>query len=629
MKSYFWFLTILFVCFMFVVPSAVQAEPMKNVIVMISDGCGDNQIQATDMYWGSNQDYENFPVRLHMCNYSWTTLQGDPVGYNTSLAWTDFNYMLLRPTDSASAATAMSTGVKNRDNEINVDPIDRHRLFTVTERAKQLGKSAGVITTVEWSHATPAGFAAHNVNRNNYSQIAIEMLDSCNLDVIMGAGHPLYDDNNTLRSTPNYSFVGGQTKWNQLVNGTTTLGWTLIQDRSEFQSIMSGPTPDRLCGTFKCATTSQQARTPLEGYNTPVAPYTIPMNNVPTLAEMSRGALNVLDNNPSGFFLMIEGGAIDWACHANQHGRLIEEETDFNNAVSAVIDWVEANSNWNETMLIVTGDHETGYLWGINSGVPSTFNSLISNGVGQLPSMWYYGTNHSNQLIPFFAKGEGSQYFSQFSTRNDPVRGAYIDNTDVARVVFGYYDHILAVELSSFEAISSDDRVNLNWATASETDNEKFEIFRDGSLVAAIASQGNSSNSQYYSWTDYQVLQGKTYAFSLSAVDVNGQRKELGSRTVTVNGINSAEVSRFALYQVYPNPFNPTAQIAFDLPMSCDVTLEVYNPIGQKVSTLLNGNQSSGRYTVTFDASNMTSGLYFCKLSAQGFESIQKMVLMK
>ncbi len=83
---------------------------------------------------------------------------------------------------------------------------------------------------------------------------------------------------------------------------------------------------------------------------------------------MVEGALNVLDDNPKGFFLMVEGGAIDWAGHSNLSGRLIEEEGDFLDAVSAVIEWVDTQSSWNDTLLIVTGDHETGYLTGAGSG---------------------------------------------------------------------------------------------------------------------------------------------------------------------------------------------------------------------------------------------------------------------
>ena len=95
-----------------------------------------------------------------------------------------------------------------------------------------------------------------------------------------------------------------------------------------------------------------------------------PLNTtVPSLALMTKGALNVLDNDPDGFFVMIEGGAVDWANHANQLGRLIQEQNDFNDAVDVAIDWIKANGGFEKNLLIVTGDHETGYLDGSQPGV--------------------------------------------------------------------------------------------------------------------------------------------------------------------------------------------------------------------------------------------------------------------
>ncbi len=97
-------------------------------------------------------------------------------------------------------------------------------------------------------------------------------------------------------------------------------------------------------------------------------PFVVPLiDTVPTLEEMTKAALNILDDDPDGLFLMIEGGAVDWASHANQSGRMIEEHIDFDNSVQAVVDWVQKNSNWGETLLIVTSDHETGYLTGPGS----------------------------------------------------------------------------------------------------------------------------------------------------------------------------------------------------------------------------------------------------------------------
>jgi hypothetical protein len=350
------------------------------------------------------------------------------------------------------------------------------------------------------------------------------------------------------------------------------------------------------------------------------------MNNVPSLAEMSRGAINVLDNNANGFFLMIEGGAIDWAGHANQHGRLIEEETDFNNAVDAVIAWVEANSNWSETLLIVTGDHETGYLWGPTHGA---FNEVVNNGPATLPSMWYNSTNHSNALIPLFAKGNGAFYLNSFAVNTDPVRGRYIDNTDVARLMFGSMDQTLAVELNSFDVMPAADHVSVAWSTASETNNARFEVSRNGSVVASVVSQGNSASGNDYTWTDADVRTGSDYTYTLTSIDLDGRREELASRSVTLNGTAATVISDYTLFQNYPNPFNPTTQIVFDMPQSGPVELAVYNPLGQKVATLFSGSSAAGHHTVNFDGSNLSAGIYYYTMTTAEFSATRKMLLLK
>jgi alkaline phosphatase len=312
----------------------------------------------------------------------------------------------------------------------------------VTDRASALGKSVGVVTSVSWSHATPACYLAHNISRRNYTEIAQEMLGS-DAAIIMGCGNPDFDNNHqpATPSAPNdWRYVGGETQWNDLLTGNTD--WALIQSRAEFQALMVDPNPPpRVCGTAQCRLTLQQRRTTVAGEEAggTALPYTAPLNDVPTLEEITQGALNVLDENPRGFLLMVEGGAIDWTGHSSQMGRLIEEQTEFNNAVDAVIAWVESNSNWDETLVIVTGDHECGYLWGPGSGPPHTFNEIVDNGAGNLPGGWFYSDSHSNSLIPLYAKGAAALRFLTYADEIDSVRGPYIDNTEVAKVIFDYY----------------------------------------------------------------------------------------------------------------------------------------------------------------------------------------------
>jgi alkaline phosphatase len=424
-----------------------QPRP-KNVIVMISDGCGFNHVDAASLYqYGATgtQVYETWPVRLAMSTY----MMGQT--YEPELAWRYFRYVAREYTDSAAAATAMSTGVKTYGGAIGVDS-DEWPLSHVLQRAEELGKATGVITSVQISHATPAGFVAHNVSRGNYAEIAREMVYGSAVDVVMGCGHPQFDDNGrrltTDPATWEYRYVGGIETWNALRAGTaasdadgdgTDDAWTLVTSLAEFRGLMTGPTPRRVLGVAEAAQTLQYNRDAVEGevkpYDTPLIP------TVPTLAEMTKAALNVLDDDPDGLFLMIEGGAVDWASHGNSSSRLVEEQIGFNRAVEAVCEWVEHHGGWRETLVIVTADHETGYLTGPGSGAgtgpgDATWKPLVNNGVGELPGMQWNSGDHTDSLVPLYARGCGWHTFWLQKLTLDPVRGLTMGNTGIARIVF-------------------------------------------------------------------------------------------------------------------------------------------------------------------------------------------------
>ena len=422
----------------------------KNIILFISDGCGYNTIEATTFYqFGelNKQIYQQFPIQ-----YAMSTFSLDNPEYDSQKAWTDFKYVLNKPTDSAASATAMATGVKTLNGKIGMD-ANNNILLNAVEYYESLGKSTGVITTVPFAHATPAGFVAHDTSRNEYMQIAKEMITESAIDVIMGCGHPLYDDDSQFATVQNYKWVGGRKIWNDLVRGIAGSDangdskpdfWEFIQDRSDFQALMSGSTPDRVIGIPKVRNTLQEGRSGDKKADAFAVPK---LETVPSLAEMTRAAINVLDNNQKGFFLMVEGGAVDWAAHGNLSGRMIEEEIDFNQAVEAAIDWLNQNSSWNETTIIVTGDHETGYITGPGSNDTTqakeglmSWKPLINNGKGKMPGLQWNTGDHSNSLIPLFAKGEYAEKFKQFAVKTDPVRGPYIDNSNIGMVLLSLTD---------------------------------------------------------------------------------------------------------------------------------------------------------------------------------------------
>jgi alkaline phosphatase len=422
----------------------VSQEPQpKNVIIFIADGGGFNHYKSADYYnCGQSpcENYEFFPVRLAMSTYP------DGGSYDVNLAWADFDYVNNGYTDSAAAATAMATGVKSYNAAIGVD-VNSNALLNLVERAEQLGKSTGVVTSVPFSHATPACFVAHNPARDDYQGIASQMIYNSPVDVVMGCGNPDYDSDGNLTDAGNYQYVDSSA-WADLKAGTAggdadddgiADHWKFVQARVEFQSLMTGETPKRVFGVPQVFDTLQQKRS-----GESVLPYeTSFTQTVPTLEEMTLAALNILDDDANGFLIMIEGGAVDWAAHANQSGRLIEEMNDFNRSVNAAVEWVHKNSNWGETLVIITADHETGYLTGPGSGPTDNgpvWNTIVNNGDSNLPEMEWHSGTHTNSLVPFFAKGSGAEQFRKTLKGKDTVRGPYIDNTDIAKTIFALWN---------------------------------------------------------------------------------------------------------------------------------------------------------------------------------------------
>jgi len=444
-----------------------QAGRVHNIVIMISDGCGYKHIEATDLYCHGKtgtQVYEQFPQQFGMKTDSMREQDGAyvPLGYDPDEVWSRFGQVKDGYTDSAAAATALSAGVKTYNGAIGVD-VARQPVENILERCEKLGMATGVVTSVPLSHATPAGFVAHSESRNNYEQIARQMILDSSVDCIMGCGNPWYSSDGALREEAGtFRYVGGEPLWQSLVegvagawdpnvhdvnangvadpgewvdadhNGRPDDAWVLVQSRADFLKLAKGRTPKRVIGVPQVGGYLQYGRS---GAETQTLPHEVPLlETVPTLAEMTKAMLNVLDDDPDGLFAMVEGGAIDSASHKNDSVRMIEEEIDFNNAVQAVVDWVEANSSWDETLLIVTGDHECGYLTR-GKGVWS-YEPLENRGAGNMPGMaWNYGS-HTNSLIPLYAQGKGSELLNEFVVGTDPHRGPYVDNTAVPKLAF-------------------------------------------------------------------------------------------------------------------------------------------------------------------------------------------------
>ncbi|MGD8777844.1 MAG: T9SS type A sorting domain-containing protein [Ignavibacteria bacterium] len=206
----------------------------------------------------------------------------------------------------------------------------------------------------------------------------------------------------------------------------------------------------------------------------------------------------------------------------------------------------------------------------------------------------------------------------------------------------------LPVELTSFTANLSDDKVILNWETATEVNSYGFEIerttpasgtpsFERGlgggwKTIAFVNGHGNSNSPKSYSFIDKTAREG-VYQYRLKQIDFDGTYEF--SNTVEVSFINSQTLpAEFELFQNYPNPFNPTTTIKFALPSSSQgggarVRLVVYNSLGQQVATLVDEQKAPGFYEIKFDGSNLSSGIYFYKLTCDNFTQTKKLLLLK
>ena len=425
--------------------------PVKNAIIMVADGWTINHITMTNFYEGKEkQIYQDFEYSAFMSTFP------DGGDYNSELAWSIPTYVTSGTTDSAAAGTAMATGEKTYNNSINIG-IDGNCLITSSQLAEESGRSTGVVSTAVFTDATPATFGgAHNALRKNQKAIARDMLFNTKLSVILSPGNPDYDDNGDEYEYDG-ELMGGYDLWNHIksnvdkdeytltsfdsltvkdINGDGIPdSWTVIHTKADFVKVANGELlPVRLLGLADTKSGLQKCW----GDGNTFTP-SVSLEQVPTLAEMSCAALNVLNQNCKGFYLMIEGACVDKASHeaANDPHRgiaVIREMSDFNRAVEKVIEWVETYSNWEETLLIVTGDHGTGYL----TASENSYEDLGVNedkGEGFEPDYYFHSSDHTNQLIPVYAKGVNAERLYDYSTGEDIKRGKYLDNTDLSKLI--------------------------------------------------------------------------------------------------------------------------------------------------------------------------------------------------
>ena len=279
--------------------------------------------------------------------------------------------------------------------------------------------------------------------------------------------------------------------------------------------------------------------------------------------------------------------------------------------------------------------------------INKTLSSNIIVGNFSSPSGLYIYDSNGNQLN-YFSTITGLRGCFQLGNGNYMVTngtGVYVLDQNTGALVstpiagvsgrsLREYDlSIVPVELTSFVANVVDRSVVLNWITATEVNNQGFEIQRSEyeasfSNIGFVPGFGTTTEPKSYSYTDQSVTSG-TYYYRLKQIDYDG--------SFTYSDVAEVEVSiptEFSLEQNYPNPFNPTTSIQFSLPVDAQVKINIYNLVGEKVAEAASGNYAAGTHKINFNASTLTSGIYFYRLDATGvdgntFSSIRKMTLLK
>ncbi len=463
-------------------PRAVSSFPDSSsptsVVLFISDGASYETWNMAGYWARGTKDgapWSDWPVKLGMTTYPLSTSRTPTndtkpkIAYDPALAWSSapakpntkpqppafpgeparlypapfVGYQSVKTdyTDSAAAGTALATGAKTYNNSISMDNFGQP-LELITDSAKFLGKATGVVTSVPFSHATPAVFGANNLVRDNYHEIARDMLRGGRLDVVIGAGHPEFDDNGAPRDADYTWFAPAD--WEALKLGALDL--PLFETTGDIRALASGEraTPRRFAAVPQVGSTLQFRRDITRAGTDAGNPSGAAFNrDLPDLALLTRAALNGLGQNPAGFFLMVEGGAVDWAAHANDTGRIIEEQLDFETAVSGTINWLEERGRLDQTLIIVLTDHGNGLPLGPDSD-RIAWQPVESRGKGVLPGVRWHSGTHTNENTRLWARGPGAECLENMVRGVDAglrdiighnEDGRYIDNTAIKPVI--------------------------------------------------------------------------------------------------------------------------------------------------------------------------------------------------
>lgn len=322
-----------------VVEAKSPGKKPRNIILFIGDGMGTAQVSSALTSANRAFNLESFP-------YS---------GFSKTDSFD--NYI----TDSGAGGTAIACGIKTRNGMIGATP-DSTAATSIIELAYFSGLATGVLSTSSITHATPASFVAHNIGRENYEEIAEDFLHGT-VDVFIGGGE------NHFRS---------RADGRDLAVDLEKKGYDVVYTLDDLQKSKSS----KVAGLL-----AKEHMPPASG------------GREGMLSEMTKKAIDILSRNKKGFFLMVEGSMIDWACHEKDLMYSISETLDMDEAVGVARKFAEKNRN---TLIVVTADHETGGMTLTGGNVK---NKLVR-------ADFINTASHTGVMVPIFSFGPGAERFS-------------------------------------------------------------------------------------------------------------------------------------------------------------------------------------------------------------------------
>jgi alkaline phosphatase len=373
---------------------------VKNVIFMVPDGMGISNVTAARIF-------QNGPNGARLTMETLNT-----IGYQSTHSANS------TVTDSAAAASAWAVGDKFFNGEISchadIDPSCddlTEAPLTILEIAESLGKVTGLVATSQVSHATPAAFGAHTLSRNCGAEITRQYIEETDVDVILGGG--IYKTNpecDVYTTSYDWATSDADKGRPEITASALANGYTVVETKAALEAAVIDGT-NKILGMFDPTNSGKT----VEYFRVGGPDYP---SDEPTLAEMTSAALNILEDNNKGFFLMVEGSQIDWEDHANNVDGQIAEILGFNAAVEEVLNWVNAEeSRKNHTLVVIAPDHDTAGF-----AITGPYGTISQQGDTVLDG-WVSG-DHTATDVVIWSEGPGCQYL-----------GKALDNTDLFHII--------------------------------------------------------------------------------------------------------------------------------------------------------------------------------------------------